>query len=231
MTKEDKHFSEHDRIFYSQGYKLAQSAIEKGFTTQTLFEAVSSMYETIDQLNDSILDLAKKHQNDIACTKGCQWCCHQAVYANSYEIHFLSEKIKSSFPENDLKEITLKAENKSALTSKLSESNRLKYKSPCPLLKNGACSAYSYRPMACRIYLSTQLASCIEFYENPESEENYPALLDFPLRAGRMMNEGFASALKEIGIETAEFSFEDGLKIALSQAHLSFGNSSENPAI
>jgi len=69
--------------------------------------------------------------------------------------------------------------------------------------------------MACRIYLSTKLETCLEFCHHTDNETNYPALMDFPLRAGRMMNEGFSAALKAIGIETAEFKLEDGLRIVL----------------
>lgn len=105
---------------------------------------------------------------------------------------------------------------KSAKTDVLTEEEVLKFKSPCPLLINGSCSAYEARPMACRIYLSTQLETCLEFYQHPENEDNYPALIDFPLRAGQMMNEGFRAALKEIGVETAEFRLETGLNILLN---------------
>jgi hypothetical protein len=77
--------------------------------------------------------------------------------------------------------------------------------------------------MACRIYLSTRLETCLEFYHHPENEQNYPALIDFPLKAGRMMNEGFMAALKENGIETAEFRLEEGLKIVLKNEQPIFG--------
>jgi len=215
MTTENKHFTENDRIFYSDGYKLAQSAIQKGFSEESLFSAIESLYEAIDGLNDSILDLAKRQQIDVACHKGCHWCCHQAVFANSYELHYLASQIKRCFSEEELLSLIRQTEVKYSKTSRLSENEILKFKSPCPLLKNGACSMYSARPMACRIYLSTKIDTCLEFYKHPENEENFPALIDFPLRAGRMMNEGFRAGLKEIGIETAEFRLEEGLRIVL----------------
>jgi Fe-S-cluster containining protein len=215
MTSENKHFTENDRIFYSDGYKLAQSAIQQGFSEESLFSAIELLYEAIDGLNDSILDLAKRQQIGVACHKGCHWCCHQAVYANSYELHFLSAQIKKNFSQDELLELIRQTEAKYIQTAKLTENERLIFKSPCPLLKNGSCSMYSARPMACRIYLSTKLDTCLEFFNHPENEENFPALIDFPLRAGRMMNEGFRAALKEIGIETAEFRLEEGLRIVL----------------
>jgi Fe-S-cluster containining protein len=215
MTSENKRFSENDRIFYSDGYKLAQSALANGLTKAGLFAAIKSLYEAIDALNNSILIFSEKQNIKVACAKGCHWCCHQAVFSNSYELHYLSEIIKQSLDNEALNQLLQKTEAKYKITSGLSNEDVLKFKSPCPLLIDGACSFYAERPMACRIYLSTKLESCIEFYTRPENEENYPALLDFPLRAGQMMNEGFRSALKESGIETAEFKFEEGLRIVL----------------
>jgi len=215
MISGTKHFTENDRIFYSDGYKLAQNAIESGLSNENLFFAIESLYDSIDGLNESILALAERQQVKVACKNGCHWCCHQAVYANSYEFHFLSESIKNSFTSDELNSLIERTENKFVQTSKLNEIEVLKFKSPCPLLINGSCSSYSSRPMACRIYLSTNLASCLEYYKNPENESNFPALIDFPLRAGRMMNEGFRAALKECGVETAEFRLEEGLRIVL----------------
>lgn len=222
MTMENKHFSENDRIFYSDGYRLAQSAIEEGLSNETLFSAIESLYDAIDGLNDSIIALAERQNIKVACFKGCHWCCHQAVFANSYELHFLSEKIKKNFNSEDLTVVISKTDAKYLATSNLSDDDILKYKAPCPLLQEGACSAYAARPMACRIYLSTKLQTCLEFYHHPENETNFPALIDLPLRAGQMMNEGFRAALKESGIETAEFRLEEGLRITLKNNQPSF---------
>jgi Fe-S-cluster containining protein len=215
MTTENKHFTENDRIFYSDGYKLIQAAVADGLTNHTLFSAIESLYDAIDRLNDSILALAKRQNITVACYNGCHWCCHQAVFANSYELHYLSEQIKKSFTKDALSELIGLAEEKARQTVSMSEKEILKFKSPCPLLKNGSCTSYASRPMACRIYLSTKLESCLEFFTNPNNDQNFPALLDFPLRAGRMMNEGFRCALKEYGIDTSEFRMEEGLRIVL----------------
>lgn len=215
MTTESKHFSGNDRIFYSDGYQLGQSYFQQGLSNDSLFSAIESLYSAIDALNDSIIALAERQNMAVACFKGCHWCCHQAVFANSYELHFLSEEIKKNFTPDELSGLIERAETKHTITSNLEKDKILKYKSPCPLLKDGACSSYASRPMACRIYLSTKLETCLEFFHHPENETNYPALIDFPLRAGRMLNEGFGAALKEYGVETAEFRIEEGLLITL----------------
>jgi Fe-S-cluster containining protein len=215
MTNENKHFTEADRIFFSDGYQLAQSAILKGFSVDTLFTGIKLLYAAIDLLNDSIISLAKRQSPAVVCFNGCHWCCHQAVFANTYELKFLAKKIKKISNSEELGAIIEKAKAKHAITSNLNVVEILKYKAPCPLLKNSSCSIYAARPMACRIYLSTKLKSCIDFYHHPENETEYPALIDFPLKAGRMMNEGFCTALKEIGLEIIEFKLEEGLLIEL----------------
>lgn len=222
MVPENKHFTENDRIFYSDGYQLVQTAIRTGFSNDTLFSAIESLYAAIDSLNDSVIALASRQNSEVACFKGCHWCCHQAVFANSYELHFLSEKIKTNFTKEELSGIIERTEAKYNMTSKLNDEEVLKFKSPCPLLRDGACSIYEARPMACRIYLSTKLQTCLEFYHHPENETNYPALIDFPLRTGQMMNEGFSAALKEFGIQTAEFRMENGLQIILKTKQPNF---------
>jgi dihydrofolate reductase len=121
MVNENKHFTENDRIFYSDGYRLAQSAVQQGLSNETLFSAIESLYAAIDGLNESIIALAKRQNIEVACHKGCHWCCHQAVYANSYELHFLSERIKIRFSPEKVTKWLKATEAKSEATSKMNE--------------------------------------------------------------------------------------------------------------
>ncbi len=207
--------SEHERVFFEDGYRLGKEAAKHTKNEPMFLAYISEMYQAIDGLIDSILAMARKQNVSVDCKNGCEYCCHQAVYANSYELHYLGNFIKSNFSPEQKDDIQLKAEKKNKTTSSLSQEQVLKYKSPCPLLVKGSCSAYAARPMACRIYLSMKVGSCIEFFKNPDNENNYPQLLDFPLIAGRMMNEGFTAALREAGTETAEFRLEEGLESVL----------------
>lgn len=208
--------TEHEQLFFDEGYLLGKKAINEIANEEAFLPCVGSMYSAIDGLIDSLLAMAKKQEVTVDCQKGCAWCCHQAVFANSYEIHLLGNFIKKNTSTAFQKEIRERAAMKNATTSKMDEAAVLSYKSPCPLLIDGACSVYQARPMACRIYLSTKVSSCFEFFQNPDNPDNFPALLDFPLMAGRMMNEGFMSALEEGGVQIAEFRLEDGIQTILA---------------
>jgi Fe-S-cluster containining protein len=82
----------------------------------------------------------------------------------------------------------------------------------------GFCRAYQARPMACRIYLSSDVKSCKVDLENPEDDSIFPQLFDMPLRAGRMMNEGFHARLRrdrKDSLQAFENPIEEGLLKAL----------------
>ncbi len=204
-------YLEYDRIFYKDGYQLGEQAASAAPREEKLFEAIETMYRSVDEFIESFLAMGRRQGVTVDCRKGCSWCCHQPVFANSYELRYLANHIRDSFSEQEQKKVYQLALEKNEETSKLTEKEILNYKRPCPLLKDGACTAYPARPLACRIYLSMKVDSCYQFYLHPKSTDSYPALLDFPLRAGRMMNEGFFAALKENGIFSKELRLEEGL--------------------
>ncbi len=208
--------TETDRIFYSDGYRLGQATIEKGMTADSMASGIAELYSSVDGLIDSLLQQAGRSAVKVDCTKGCAWCCYQPVFANTLEIQNLHEFIKARFSSEKTAQIAERAALKNGRVTVMNRTEMLNYKSACPLLEDGSCIAYAARPMACRIYLSTSVESCRRFYDNPEDAVNYPALLEFPLRAGRMLNEGFVAAFRQHGFPSSEVRMEEGLDSLLN---------------
>lgn len=202
-----------ENAFYSDGYKLGMNVAVSDNDRKVLFESVSEMYAAIDNLIEGLSEFAEKQNQRIDCKKGCEWCCHQPVFALDYELEYLNDFISRNFSEEIQTGIKKRAGNKNGKLSMLSETELLNSKYPCPLLQNGACMAYQVRPMACRIYLSSNVNSCLNFYHQPQSKTSIPALLNLSLRTGQMMNEGFKAALKTTGIKTREFRIEEKLSV------------------
>jgi Fe-S-cluster containining protein len=198
-----------EKAFYSDGYQLGMKVDPFDINKEVLFRSISEMYDSIDGLIDSLTEFAKTQQQSIDCKKGCEWCCHQPVFALDYEIEYLNDFINCNFDEETKREIKQRAEQKNQKLGMLSESELLNSKHPCALLKNGACIAYAARPMACRIYLSSDVNSCLNFYHQPDDDLNYPKLIELTLRCGQMMNEGFKAALKINGKGCREFRIEE----------------------
>lgn len=200
-----------EKAFYSDGYKLGMSAVSSGKDGTFFSFAIQEMYKTIDDLIESLFVFAQQQKQPIDCRKGCEWCCHQPVFAMDYELDFLDNYLNEKFSKEERKEVKIRAEKIRQQLNSLKNDTLLHSKFPCPLLKDGICIAYEARPVACRIYLSTDVKTCLRFYKAPDDNNNYPALLELPIRVGRMMNEGFKAALKINGVIAKEFRIEERL--------------------
>jgi len=210
-----------DEQFFNDGYKLCDTFLFAGFTKENLFAAQKQLYKVIDELNNEFLSLASKEGKPSACKMGCSYCCHQTVLATPYELFFLAQFVKNKFSGQQLDTIVQRASAKASVTSKLPLEKRLRHKQPCPLLhpEQGFCRAYQARPMACRIYLSSDVKSCQADLETPNDDSIFPQLYDMPLHAGRMMNEGFHARLRlnrKDNLQAFENTIEEGLLTALN---------------
>ncbi len=205
------HLEELEKAFFHDGYQLAMKAVNSKMGEAALRNALKEMYAAIDNLIDSLFLYAQQQNQSIDCKRGCSWCCHQPVFALDYELDYLNTFIQKTFDPETITEIQKEAKQKQAKFGTLQGDELMNAKYPCPLLDDNACIAYEARPMACRIYLSSNVKSCIHFYNEPDDKNTYPALLDMPMRLGRMMNEGFKSALKTNGVEPKEYRIEEKL--------------------
>lgn len=209
--------TETDKAFFSDGYNIGLHAVESGLTKEAIYVATETIYEAIDGLIDSLLKHAQRESIAVDCTKGCSMCCYQPVFAVSHEIDYLYNYIKNHFTKQKVEVILDRANGLNNERDKLNQTSLYNHKGACPLLEDDSCSAYEARPMACRIYLSMSVDSCQMFYDNPSPDKNYAQLLEFPLQAGRMMNEGFTHALKTAQLNTSEFRIEEGLATMAKQ--------------
>jgi Fe-S-cluster containining protein len=200
-----------EKQFHADGYRIGMTAVNTGFSNEALFAAVKNLHQMVDEMVDSFSEFAERQNQKPACKKGCHWCCHQPVFALEYELDYLCGFISKNFNAEIQKQIASRAAEKRKRLENLSDESLLNSKFPCPLLDKGICMAYAARPVACRIYLSANLESCLKFYRNPEDENSVPALLQLPMRLGRMMNEGFKAALKTSGMKVEEFRIEEKL--------------------
>ncbi|MBN2699811.1 MAG: YkgJ family cysteine cluster protein [Bacteroidales bacterium] len=204
--------SEVNRIFFEDGYRLADERIGKTLSRENLTEAIRELYESMDGLILSITNRSGAEGKPVACRKGCAWCCHQAVFAVSHELVYLYDHILFERDRALNKRILKHVLSKCEMTLGKPVRELLKMKIPCPFLVRNACSIYRWRPMACRIYLSTSRESCRKAFDEPENGDYFPSLLEFPLRVGRLLNEGFVERLREAGLQCAEVPLEQGIR-------------------
>ena len=196
-------YKEISRIFYRDGYRLAHQHLEKEVSVQNLTAAIRQLYDSVDDLLDAFIKRSALDGRPAECKKGCSWCCHQVVYAVTHEILYLHDHLQKNFKEEIRNRILARARENVLLTRQKSKKEELQVSTPCPFLESGSCMVYGVRPMACRIYLSSSESAC-------KNEQGIPELFEFPLRAGRMLNEGFVAYLKQIGFQVSEDPLDQG---------------------
>lgn len=199
-----------NRIFYRDGYQLAHAHLSEGFSAAGIRAAVGQLYSSVDGLLEAFLRRASEEGSPAHCRRGCSWCCHQAVFAVTHEFLVLREYVVAHSSPEEASGYLARAEKKSGITTPKALRELLRHRAPCPFLDNGICGVYAARPMACRIYLSSSEAACRLDFQDPGDEKQFPGLFDFPLQAGRMLNEGFVAYLKQNGLQSTELPLEQG---------------------
>ena len=202
--------AEIDKIFYRDGYRMAQSYLDQELSAVQMGEAISALYSAIDELLAAFLQRASAEGQPVSCKEGCAWCCHQEVFAITHEFLFLNAHVQKHLSEAERDAVLERAREKVKISMNKSVEEQLKIRSACPFLESNSCMVYEARPMACRIYLSASESSCKKEHDHPSDKRSFPGLFDFPLRAGRMMNEGFVAWLKQAGLQVSELPIEQG---------------------
>ncbi len=199
-----------DKIFYRDGYRMAQRYLDQELSPVQMGEAIKALYVAIDELLAAFLLRASEEGQPVSCKEGCAWCCHQEVFAITHEFLYLNDYMHTHLSEDDRNAVLERAREKGKISMNLSVEEQLKLRSACPFLDSDSCMVYEARPMACRIYLSASEPSCRKEHDHPSDKRSFPGLFDFPLRAGRMMNEGFVAWLKKAGLQESELPIEQG---------------------
>jgi len=203
-------YKEIERIFYRDGYHMAARYLEDELTESNIKEAIARLYQVTDELLGSFLSRTSAEGRPASCKKGCSWCCHQLVFGVTHEFLFIRQFIEQLGEETLQEDFVEKARAKAGMTTGKPLKEQLLVRSPCPFLREGSCAIYEARPMACRIYLSASVETCMKQHAHPGDERRFADLYEFPLRAGRMLNEGFVAYLKQSGLQTEEYPVEQG---------------------
>jgi Fe-S-cluster containining protein len=195
-------------IFFQDGYHMAREMLEEGISETNLLRLVSTAYEAIDGLILSFWNRCLREDLRIDCQPGCSWCCHQAVLVSTHEILLIRHYLARQMTDELRQECCRNAREKEAVTGAMKVSDFLQTRYPCPFLRSRFCQIYPVRPMACRCYLSSEAGSCLAQYRQPESRDTMAALYNFPLKAGRSLNEGIRAVLIQHGLITSEWLME-----------------------
>src|SRR4051812_6944361 len=131
-----------DNMTWGQAASSRQILLEGDAPGKTLELAGNAM----EFASDMILRMLDAGGKTPACQKGCSFCCHVLVEATVPEILTLAEAIRAIFTDEERDRLVRAIEAHIEATAMMTKKDRLASRLPCPLLRDGACSAYGARP-------------------------------------------------------------------------------------
>jgi Fe-S-cluster containining protein len=133
---------------------------------------VTGVYAAVDEAAGRELARLKREEGIVpSCRRGCSGCCcGQHIQTNSLEAHALAQFIKRTFSQRQvdaLRQRTLQWHLVDEVRRGRPELTMIHEEDPpdeapcCPMLVEGACSAYPARPVICRThFVSSNPSAC-----------------------------------------------------------------------
>lgn len=172
-----------DEIKSKEWYKRLALNTEKQLTSVLKSEngrgaiaVAENIHTRTEQINNSTfsklveLRQAGRDLPEIACQRGCNYCCHLEVGCFAPESIRIADHLRKTRDPKQLAALVAKmrrhVKRKSTMTLAQRESTNV---GPCPFLgATGECTIYPVRPTCCRTYHTFSLKDCVRAHSNPE---------------------------------------------------------------
>lgn len=106
------------------------------------------------------------------CKAGCDWCCQQLVVITNFDDgKAILKAVKKRLTKRELKVFKRSVREQAKLINSMAHEEAELLQWPCPLLKDGQCSVYDVRPVACRTVFSTDSNCCKAMLEAEDFSE------------------------------------------------------------
>jgi Fe-S-cluster containining protein len=173
---------------------------------------VNGVYASVDEAAACELDRLRIQEGIIpACKLGCCHCCRYLIVTNIVEARALAQYIKVEFSSQQVDELRIRTQQ----WHEWDNSRRAGYSSSpidgqtdlsgyghgCPLLVEGACSAYSVRPVVCRSHFVSSTALACRTAKDPESTEDPPVTLMSVVKAASPFEETVRDHIEKMGLD------------------------------
>ena len=140
-----------------------------------------------------------------ACKAGCTWCCHYKVDVRADEALAIADHVRTRLDAATRTRVIEAARRNAATIRRLTPREHLRSAIPCCFLVDNGCSIYPARPLACRNYHSTDLATCLaQFDGRADIGVPVPTIAELEAR-GAGHREGRQSAVLHAGLDVRAY--------------------------
>ena len=180
-------------------------ALKEARTSGTCVPAVKIVLRSLKEMHDDAPSRA-----EMACARGCSFCCHNAVSVSAPEAFRLAEAL-ARLPEPERREIEGALRARAAQTAGLSLDEQARRRTACALLAaDGACRLHAARPLPCISITSFDAKACERAFHAADGKARIP-VDGVLLRAGGAHNLGLRLAARDAGLDTRRYELHDAL--------------------
>jgi Fe-S-cluster containining protein len=161
-------------------------------------------------------DVIARGKVEVACARGCSYCCHLRVEIRPHDAFVLAEHIQTRFTAEQRARAIARIEENLERIAPLTSEQHIRAGIPCALLEEGICSVYEGRPATCRKYYSVSVETCRNAF-NDTSAPLTGEIEDEQVRlAGNAVALGYAKGLEDAGYDATLYELHYALHSALT---------------
>ena len=173
---------------------------------------VHSVYTAVDDAIQCELDRLRDENGTVpSCKKGCCHCCQHHILMDRAEAHVLMQFVRRELSSDQINDLRHRTHQWHALDQSspgrtpsatiqapvdLSDYTRC-----CPLLVNGACIAYSARPVVCRVHLVSSDPQLCRALHDPTMTEEAPSVLKTVAAATAPFSKAQRDRIEDKGVD------------------------------
>jgi hypothetical protein len=170
---------------------------------------------TLKVLDARLVEVPRQSRARIACARGCAMCCHLRVMATPAEILGLAAYLEDTLAGGELSALAARVAAAAQRLRALPPERILSTNIACPLLVDGACSAYPARPLNCRAYHSLDVEACRASFEHPGDMSLTHPQSALVSRVNEGVQQGFIDAMRGVAVDTRQYELVTALDEAL----------------
>jgi hypothetical protein len=173
---------------------------------------VKTVYTSVDEAVARVLDRLRSETGIVpSCKLGCCHCCRYHIVMNIAEARTLAQYVKREFSPEQRKDLRMRTQRwhewndilrgRGASADMARQTDPSHYDPCCPLLVNGACSAYGVRPVVCRThFVSSHPLSC-HAANDPESAEESPLVIELVVTVTNPFSMAVKDHIEKAGLD------------------------------
>jgi hypothetical protein len=153
---------------------------------------------------------------EIACARGCHYCCHLRVEIRPHEAFVLAHHIETRFTPVQRARTIERIERTLGRVAPLAADAHVRAGIPCALLEDGVCSVYEARPATCRKYYSVSVTTCRNAFNDTAAPLTGELEDERVRRAGNAVALGYAQGMEDAGFDAGRYELHFAVYKALT---------------